>query len=123
MVHQPFIFALPFDKKRFCKRTRAVAQTFLHDGLLDSFETFNEFDKHGDENNHFRDFSLQTLIKAEAVELLKPIGTLPFDALRSADVLTSAVGSFDNLANVAAETLQNLKSADSSANVKVDNNG
>lgn len=123
MVHQPFCFFHLMEKKRLRPRVRAIAQTFLHDGLLDSFQTFDEFAEFGDESNHFRDYSLQTLIKAEAIELLKPVGTLPYDALRSADVLTSAVGSFDNLAHIAKQTIDNLKFAEDSATKNVENNG
>lgn len=113
--HRPYIKHVP--------RTRSKTETFLHDGLLDSFVTEKEFETFGDESNNFRDFSLRSVISAEAVELLQPVGMLPYDRLRAADKLGTFVSSFDGFsqsvedlkANIAAK--QNEIAADIKTNV------
>lgn len=98
MVHQPFTTSTP-RAKREVKRYRSKSESFITDGLLFSFVTSEEFQEFGDEKNHFRDFSLQTLIRAEAVELLRPLGAMPYDQLRAADVLGEVTTSFELLHN------------------------
>lgn len=98
MVHQPFTFSTP-RAKREVKRFRSKSESFISDGLLSSFITSEEFQKFGDEQNHYRDFSLQTLIRAEAVELLRPLGAMPYDQLRAADFLGEVATSFESLHN------------------------
>lgn len=96
MVHQPFTKSAP-RVKREVQRLRVKTESFVTDGLLSTYVTNEQFDKFGDENNHYRDFSLQTLIRAQAVELLKPVGALPYQSLKAADVLGEVTASFDNL--------------------------
>lgn len=114
MVHQPFTTSSP-RAKREVRRVRAKSETFISDGLLSSFVTSEEFTNFGDEGNHFRDFSLQTLIRAEAIELLQPVGALPYSQLRAADVLGSVTSSFDSLHS----EFENLKSSFAQKNEQV----
>lgn len=107
MVHQP-ISAAYVRPPRVVKRKKQVNETFLSDGLISSFTHHDEFEEFGDETFHFRDFSLQSIVKAQAVELLKPLGSLPYDALKAADVLTSAVGNFENLHDEAITKIADL---------------
>lgn len=81
---------------RLVPRQRKKAESFVTDGILSSFETIEDFNEFGDEHSHFRDLSLRSIIKAEAVDLLKPLGALPYDMLRAADKLGEFTGSLDD---------------------------
>lgn len=66
-------------------RLKETIKSFVHDGLVSSFVTSEEFTKFGDEHQHFRDYSLQTLVQAEARDLLQPMPVISLNALSAAD--------------------------------------
>lgn len=106
--------------ERFVMRTRQKKETFLHSGILDSFTVSEEFKDFGDEQNHFRDFSLQSIIRAEAIDLLKPVGALPYDALRAADVLEVVTDSFDKLHSAFTDKVNEIKESAAQSSAPVD---
>lgn len=83
---------------RIAKRCRKKSESFVTDGILSSYDVVEEFDKFGDEGTHFRDLSLRSIIKAQSVDLLQPLGALPYDQLKAADKLGEFTGTFDSLA-------------------------
>lgn len=89
--------------------TRVVPVTILRSGLLQTELTHQEVKEFGDEHQNFRDYSLQTLLQVQAVDLLKPFGTIPvskFTALDSADSAFVSIGDYKekvDVLNAAAE--------------------
>lgn len=76
------------EKDRKVRITKVVPVTTLRGGLLHTEITHQESKEFGDEHQNYRDYSLQTLIQVQAVDLLKPFGTIQvsrFAALDSAD--------------------------------------
>lgn len=76
------------EKDRDVRIIKVVPVTTLRGGLLHTEITHQESKEFGDEHQNYRDYSLQTLIQVQAVDLLKPFGTIQvsrFAALDSAD--------------------------------------
>lgn len=117
------------ERDREVKITRVVPVSTLRGGLIHTELTHQVVKEFGDEHQNFRDFSLQTLIQVQAVDLLKPFGTIPvskFTALDSADSAFVSIGDFkekvDTL-NAAAEAAAAAAEQDSpSSDVKPSNN-
>lgn len=71
-------------------KVKQKIETFVRGGLVDSFCKDEEIKDFGDEHMHWRDYGLQTLISAEAVELLQPMPVVSLSALSAADKLGTA---------------------------------
>lgn len=97
------------EKDREIRITKVVPVTTLRGGLLHTEITHQESKEFGDEHQNFRDYSLQTLIQVQAVDLLKPFGTIPvsrFTAIDSADSAFVSMTDFkEKVDNLNAEAL------------------
>lgn len=82
-------------------RKKQVVKSFYHDGLVDSFVTVEEFKDFGDEHQNYREYSLQSIINAEAVQLLQPCPVVSLSTLAAADHIGSISGSITQLDTLA----------------------
>ena len=92
---------------------RPVHETLVDDnGLIKTIvvpKVFTDFD---DLTTNFRAYSVQTLLKVEAVDLLKPLGSIPSSRLSAVDALGQIDVSLENLGS----TIERLKSMISESN-------
>lgn len=76
-------------------KVKQVIESFTNNGLVTSFLREKEFTKFDDEHQHFRDYGIQTLLAAQATELLQPMPSVNIDALKASDsaaLSTVAIG-------------------------------
>lgn len=112
----------PSKKRTQCvKESRVIrlpkviekVKTFFNDGLLSSVVTHEEGEAYPDSKARFRDFSLQSLVQAEAYDLLKPLGTVPMDVLKAHDTANTVALSVADLKKVEADALAAAASSES----------
>lgn len=96
---------------------RPVEKSIMDEnGFIKTVISFEESLDHGDEKSNYRDYSIQTLISVNAIELLKPVGTLPMSQLSASDLL----GDVDvTLANITSR-LDDIKKAVAAKSETVD---
>lgn len=80
-------------------------KTFFSDGLLSSVVTHEEGEAYPDSKARFRDFSLQSLVQAEAYDLLKPLGSVPMDVLSAHDTANTVALSVADMKQVEADAI------------------
>lgn len=80
-------------------------KTFFSDGLLTSVVTHEEGEAYPDSKARFRDFSLQSLVQAEAYDLLKPLGSVPMDVLSAHDTANTIALSVADMKQIEADAI------------------
>lgn len=84
--------------------TRPVVKTLLCDGLVTSIVT-HEDAVINDLHQNYRDYSIQTLLNVQAIDLLKPVGSIPVDKFAALDNVESVAMQMSNF----KEQLDELK--------------
>lgn len=86
-------------------KVREVVRSVLTNGLVTSIVQSEKYDSDCDEHQDFRDYSLRTLIAVEAIDLLKPVGSIPMSDLFAAE----KVGTVSVQMSDFRDNLENLK--------------
>lgn len=92
--------------------TRPVVKTLLCDGLVTSIVT-HEDAVINDLHQNYRDYSIQTLLNVQAVDLLKPVGSIPVDKFAALDNVESVAMQMSNF----KEQLDEIKQRINATNV------
>lgn len=92
--------------------TRPVVKTLLCDGLVTSIVT-HEDAVINDLHQNYRDYSIQTLLNVQAIDLLKPVGSIPVDKFAALDNVESVAMQMSNF----KEQLDEIKQRINATNV------
>lgn len=94
--------------------TRPVVKTLLCDGLVTSIVT-HEDAVINDLHQNYRDYSIQTLLNVQAIDLLKPVGSIPVDKFAALDNVESVAMQMSNFNEQLNEIKQRINAAAGSA--------
>lgn len=94
--------------------TRPVVKTLLCDGLVTSIVT-HEDAVINDLHQNYRDYSIQTLLNVQAIDLLKPVGSIPVDKFSALDNVESVAMQMSNFKEQLDEIKQRINSTNATS--------
>lgn len=95
--------------------TRPVVKTLLCDGLVTSIVT-HEDAVINDLHQNYRDYSIQTLLNVQAIDLLKPVGSIPVDKFAALDNVESVAMQMSNFNEQLNELKQRINASTVASN-------